>query len=373
MPSGLYEVTMAIGVEKLYTANKMETFANFMGAIDIENCLELIKSQPILTLSDEHEEQLTLFQEKYGRTSQQVAKKKLSIFSRMKEIKDALVVGIDISEKLGYGTLMELRKYTSGDHSPFMDIYAHAAREHMKKYGTTVEQFAAVASKSHFNSTLNPNAQYCFAVPIEKVLKDRMISYPITRSMCAPIGDGAASAIVCSENVVQRLGLKNQAVKIRASLLGSGAEREFGSEEIPPLSKRLSQQAYEKAGVGPKDINIAEVHDATAYGEVVAAENLGFCPIGEGGIFAESGETKLDGKIPINPSGGLISRGHPIGASGLGQIHELVTQLRGDAGKRQVHDAKLALAENGGGVLGTDAAAMCIHILESPSASNHAV
>nr|HPH54592.1 thiolase family protein [Smithella sp.] len=131
--------------------------------------------------------------------------------------------------------------------------------------------------------------------------------------------------------------------------------------------ERLSKQAYEKAGVGPQDINVAEVHDASAFGEVVQAENLGFCPKGEGGIFAEKGETSLKGRIPINPSGGLISRGHPIGASGLAQVHELVTQLRGNAGKRQVNNARLALAENGGGALGTEEAAMCIHILEAPS------
>ena len=125
-------------------------------------------------------------------------------------------------------------------------------------------------------------------------------------------------------------------------------------------------RAYEIAGVGPKDINVAEVHDASAFGELVQAENLGFCPRGEGGILAEKGETSLTGRIPINPSGGLESRGHPIGASGLAQIHELVTQLRGRAGKRQVQKARLALAENGGGALGAEEAAMCIHILEAP-------
>jgi len=129
----------------------------------------------------------------------------------------------------------------------------------------------------------------------------------------------------------------------------------------------LANLAYEKAGVGPQDINLAEVHDATAYGELRQSENLGFCPKGEGGLLAESGATALTGPIPINTSGGLTSRGHPVGASGLAQIHELVTQLRARAGKRQVSQARLAIAENGGGALGVEEAAMCIHILEAPS------
>ncbi len=283
-----------------------------------------------------------------------------------KEYRDRLTAGIVLAEKIGYDTVWQLAKLTTGDHSPFMDVYGYACRQHMKKYGSTVEQLAMIASKNHFNSTLNPNAQYRFEVPVEKVLSDRIVSWPLTRAMCAPIGDGAASAILCSEDRVKKLGLTSQAVKVRASVLGSAIRTSFDSD-IPEIGERLAKQAYEKAGVGPEDINVAEVHDASAFGEVVQVENLGFCPKGEGGIFAEKGETSLNGRIPINPSGGLISRGHPIGASGLAQIHELVTQLRGNAGKRQVKNARLALAENGGGALGTEEAAMCIHILEAPS------
>jgi acetyl-CoA acetyltransferase len=134
----------------------------------------------------------------------------------------------------------------------------------------------------------------------------------------------------------------------------------------PDIGERASKRAYETAGIGPQDVNVAEVHDATAFGELHQTEALGFFPMGEGGIHAENGETKIGGKIPVNPSGGLISRGHPIGASGLAQVHELVTQLRGEAGKRQVEGARLALAENGGGALGIEEAAMCVHILEAP-------
>jgi acetyl-CoA acetyltransferase len=155
-------------------------------------------------------------------------------------------------------------------------------------------------------------------------------------------------------------------VRIRASILGSGKACAEDSGE-PDIGERLARKAYDVAGVGPAEMHMAEVHDATAFGELHQAENLGFCPRGEGGRFAESGATRLDGSMPINPSGGLTSRGHPIGASGLAQIHELVTQLRREAGKRQVAKALLAIAENGGGALGNEEAAMCMHILEAPS------
>ncbi|MCX5858829.1 MAG: thiolase family protein, partial [Proteobacteria bacterium] len=158
-----------------------------------------------------------------------------------------------------------------------------------------------------------------------------------------------------------RLGVSSRAIKIRASVLASGREREWDDIDI---AVRASKTAYERAGLGPKDIQVCEVHDATAFGELAQTENLGFFPKGEGGVQAERGETKIGGRIPVNPSGGLLSRGHPIGASGLAQIHELTTQLRGEAGKRQVAGARIALAENGGGVIGNEEAAMCIHILE---------
>ena len=185
--------------------------------------------------------------------------------------------------------------------------------------------------------------------------------------MCAPIGDGAASAILCSEEMVKKLGASERAVKIRASILGSGQEHPFDSDWTMDIGERLAKQAYEVAGVGPEDINLAEVHDATAFGELVQVENLGFCQRGEGGLLAEEGATSLNGRIPINTSGGLISRGHPIGASGLAQIYELTTQLRGEAGQRQIDKPKLGMAENGGGALGKEEAAMCIHILEAPA------
>lgn len=365
--SGLYDITMAVGSEKLYLENKMAVFAGFMAGIDIENVVEISRSLRVFSMTPEDMQALEAFRLKY-QAGQNSRKKKgnTSFKERFKDIRDQIVVAINLGEKLGYGTLKELRKITGAtDHSPFMDIYGYAARQHMKTYGSTVEQLALIASKNHFNSTLNPNAQYRFDVPVEKVLADRIVSFPITRAMCAPIGDGSASAIVCSEKMVKHLGLMGRAVKIRASILGSGQEYpEHGS--VPDIGERLANKAYETAGVGPRDISLAEVHDATSFGELHQSENLGFCPRGEGGIFAESGATRLDGQIPMNTSGGLTSRGHPIGASGLAQLHELVIQLRGEAGKRQVKNPVLGMAENGGGALGHEEAAMCMHILEAP-------
>ncbi len=375
--SGLYNITMAVGAEKLYHTNKTSIFASFIGGIDAEDLLNISTNQPDSQITPDEQQKIKAFKEKYQTThgdKSNQKKKRKTIKSRVKSTWDNFTVLIHLGETLGWDTVYKMgRQAIAGgavsggaDRSPFMDIYALKARQHMKKYGSTIEQLAAIASKSHFNSTLNPNAQYRFEVPVEKVLSDRIVSFPMTRSMCAPIGDGAASAILCSEDIVKKLGITSQAVKVRASILGSGKEYPFEADE-PEIGERLAQLAYKKAGVGPDEINLAEVHDATSFGELVQAENLGFCAKGEGGLLAEKGETRLEGSIPINTSGGLTSRGHPIGASGLAQIHELVTQLRGQAGKRQVKNAKLGMAENGGGGLGNEEAAMCMHILEAPS------
>lgn len=245
--------------------------------------------------------------------------------------------------------------------SVFMDFYAASARRHMQEYGMTQRQLAVIAAKAHNNSTLNPLAQYTFPQTVEQVMNDYEVASPLTRAMCAPIGDGASASILVSRDFLKKRP-SNRAVCIRASVMTSG--RRTGIDDI---TLRASQAAYEAAGVGPEDIHVAEVHDATAFGELHQTEQLGFCPVGEGGVFAESGATSLKGKIPVNPSGGLISRGHPIGASGLAQAYEIVTQLRGEAGKRQVHHPQIALAENGGGTLGTGEAAMAVHIFEKHS------
>ena len=244
--------------------------------------------------------------------------------------------------------------------SVFMDAYAMGAKWHMSKYGSTQKQLATICAKNHFHGSLNPMAQYQKDMTVEDVLADSPIAYPLTRSMCAPVGDGAAAAIVCSGDYLKKLS-NARPVKIIASVSGSGTDRELAGIDI---GERLSKQAYDVAGIGPEDIDLAELHDATSYGELHQTEAMGFCPMGEGGPYAESGATTLGGDKPINTSGGLECRGHPIGASGLAQIFEIGQQLRGDAGKRQVEGARIGLAENGGGNIGVEEAAMCIHILE---------
>lgn len=250
-------------------------------------------------------------------------------------------------------------------HTVFMDVYAAFAKFHMARYGTTQRQLAVVAAKNHVHSVHNPLAQYRKAFSVDEVLASRLIAWPMTLPMCSPISDGAAAAIVVSENVARRIGL-SRAARIRAAVLMNGGRRADDALE-QHISRRASQRAYSQAGLGPEDIDVVECHDATAFGEIQQSEFLGFCGLGEGGPFAESGATTLGGRIPFNPSGGLESKGHPIGATGLGQIFELVAQLRGEAGPRQVENARIALAENGGGLMGVEEAAIAITILERAS------
>ncbi|MBV6306188.1 thiolase family protein [Candidimonas humi] len=265
--------------------------------------------------------------------------------------------------ELGKGMEVPPGTTSSRPYSIFMDVYAAKARSHMMRYGTTQRQIAAVSAKNHRHSVHNPLSQYQKAYSIEDVLAASPITYPITTPMCSPISDGAAAAIVCTESGLRRLGLsRSRAIRILASVVRSGADRDPADSKNAPTAVG-ARLAYEKAGLGPDDISVAEVHDATAMGEIVHTEGLGFCAFGEGGAMAERGDTSLGGRIPVNPSGGLESRGHPIGATGLAQIHELVTQLRGEAGARQVEGARVALAQNGGGSIGYDEAASCITIL----------
>ena len=248
-------------------------------------------------------------------------------------------------------------------HSVFMDVYAAFCRHHMATFGTTQRQMAAVSAKNHSHSTHNPRSQYRRAFSVEEVLAARTIAWPLTLPMCSPISDGAAAAIVCSKEMIDRAGLAARAIRIRASVLMSGDHRDPDRIE-EHVARKASGRAYEVAGLGPEDIDVVECHDATAFGEILQSEALGFFAFGEGGPAAERGETRLGGRIPFNPSGGLESKGHPIGATGLGQIYELVGQLRGEAGARQVSGARIALAENGGGLRGIEEAALAVTILE---------
>ncbi|HSV44590.1 MAG TPA: thiolase family protein, partial [Ramlibacter sp.] len=249
----------------------------------------------------------------------------------------------------------------SGLRSVFMDIYAALARQHMRHYGTTQRQMACVAAKNHWHSTMNPLAQYRHELSTQDVLSDRLVSWPLTRAMCAPLSDGAAALVVCSERALAGLH-KARAVRVLASALVSGSNRD-PNDLSRHLGRVAAQRAYAQAGVGPAEIDVAEVHDATSFAEILHVENLGFCEPGGGAAMAERGDTRLGGRLPVNTSGGLVSKGHPIAATGAIQIHELVLQLRGEAGGRQVEGARLAVAENGGGFFGVEEAATVVTIL----------
>ena len=242
--------------------------------------------------------------------------------------------------------------------SMFMDFYAAGARAHMKRYGTTREQFGRIAVKNHRNGSLNPHAQYQEVYSLEDILNSPMVAEPLTRLMCSPIGDGAAATILCASSVANRYTSKP--VKVLASLLSSGSDH--GADQ-PGVVPRVAKQAYEKAGVGPEDLSVIELHDASAPAELMTYEELGLCKPGEGGKMIDEGVTEISGRIPVNPSGGLLAKGHPVGATGVAQICEIFWQLRGEAGKRQVSNPKVGLTENGGGMVRGEAAAMSIHVL----------
>jgi acetyl-CoA acetyltransferase len=311
--SGTEDVTLAIGVEKIYQPNKPEKIQEiYDGGID----------------QFDRDEWLNFYR--------------------------------SIGDQLGKPFDPENKKGTI-----FMDTYGLQALWHMKAYGTTQKQIALAASKNHFHGSLNSKAQYQFEISVDDVLEDREVSYPLTRSMCAPIGDGAAAALICSDKGLRYFpkDIQETAIKIKASTLSGGKYR---TPQETGLSKVAAQKAYKQADIRPQDIDLVEVHDATSFCEIYQLEMLGFCEIGKGGRFVEEGHTRLGGQLPVNLSGGLVSKGHPVGATGLSMIHELAVQLRGEAGERQSKKNKIGLAENGGGVIGFEEAACSVVILEGP-------
>lgn len=252
---------------------------------------------------------------------------------------------------------------TGDDRSFFMDTYAVQAALHMQRYGLTQRQLACAAATSHNYGALNPLAQYRFEMTVDDVLADREISFPLTRSMCAPIGDGAASALLCSSDALASFptAVQDRAVKLRASVLTGGYYRSF---EEPSLSRVAADRAYTRSGLGPEDVDVVEVHDASSFSVIYQLEMLRLAPEGGGGPLVESGATGPGGSLPVNTSGGLVSKGHPVGATGISMVHELCLQLRGEAGDRQVPGARIALQENGGGVIGLEEAACSVMLLE---------
>jgi len=243
----------------------------------------------------------------------------------------------------------------------FPGQFALIAQKHMERYGTTREQLAKVSVKNHFNGSLNPYAQFQKQFTVEEVLNSPVVADPLTLFSCCPNSDGAAALILSSKKKARKM--KVRAVRIAASILTSGTynnQRDITSWEI---EKRAAERAYEMASLGPKDIDLVEVHDAFTISEIIHYEDLGLCAPGEGGRLIDEGVTELGGRIPVNPSGGLLAKGHPVGASGVAQVVEIVWQLRGEAGKRQVKNPRVGLAQIMGGYKEWDTRACTVHIL----------
>jgi acetyl-CoA acyltransferase len=270
----------------------------------------------------------------------------------------AIGTAIDLSEPPTLAGRIAGDQDPAGPKSYFMDVYAAMAADYSRASGATEQDFADVAVKNGRHGALNPKAQYRNAVTREAVLASRMISPPLRLLMCSPVSDGAAAIVVCSEAYARRHGRAE--VRVRACELRSGTDRAAGEQPGVTLA---AQAAYEKSGLGPGDVHVVEVHDGAAPAELIVYEQLGLCSAGQGPELLASGDTALGGRVPVNTGGGLLSRGHPIGATGCAQLVELVDQLRGRAGGRQVNGARVGLAENAGGYLDTDSAAIGVTLL----------
>ena len=311
LKAGEGDTSLAVGAEKMYSTDRERMFSAFDGAWDI---------------------------------------------TTVEENTDKLLA-------LGQGYAVPPGTTSDKPYSMFMDVYAAWSRHHMKIFGTTQRQIAAVSAKNHNHSQHNDKAQYRMPYSVDEVLAAPPITFPLTLPMCAPISDGGAAMVLCTDEGLKRLGVDlSRAIEVKASILQTGSTRSE-NETDQHITAKAARRAYERAGVGPEDMDVAEVHDATAMGEIMQVENLGFCDFGDGGAAAERGDTLLGGRVPVNPSGGLECKGHPIGATGLCQIYELTMQLRGEAGARQVERARLAIAENGGGLYGIEESVAAITIL----------
>jgi acetyl-CoA acetyltransferase len=223
-------------------------------------------------------------------------------------------------------------------------VFGEAGMEHARKYGTTFEQFAKVSVKNHHHSTMNPKSMYRKETPLEMVMNAEMIAYPNTKLMCSVNVDGAAAAVLASGKKARELGL-SRAVKVSASVLTSDpfTERDLVMPDVNTCTRTAAAQAYEMAGLGADDLDLVELHDCFATAEILHYENLGLCKDGEAGRLIDEGETALGGRIPVNVSGGLLSKGHPLGATGVANMYEVSTHLRGEAGDRQVEGARVGL------------------------------
>lgn len=304
--AGLYDCVLVVGFEKLYDQDKRKSFQALGTAVDVE-------------------------------------------------ILRALFAQMASGKAPGKGIFQP----GSGERrSIFMDMYAHYTKRYMERYGLRQEHFARLAVKSHRNGALNEHAQYQKEVTLEEVLQSGDVVFPLTRMMCAPIGDGAAAVVLCSKERAARYTTKP--VWVAASVVGSG--KASGGEKT--VTQRLAPRAYEASGIGPQDVDVIEVHDATSPSEIISLIELGICPGEEAARWIDEGLLEIDGRVASNPSGGLVTKGHPVGATGCGQIYEIVKQLRGEAGRRQVKNPRCGMTHNGGGIIGLDAASMTLHVFK---------
>ncbi len=294
-----------------------------------------------------------------------VGAEKMVFPDRPDRVAAAFAGGTDIHDRAGVLAYIEAMggEDPGPDRSLFMDLYAAQARAHMARHGTTQTDLARLAAKNHTAARDNPLSQYRTPMTVDQVLADKPVVFPFTRAMCAPVSDGAAAAVLSSAAGLAKLGAANRAVRVRGCALVSAGDR-TPSDLDNHIGRRAALAAYEQAGIAPADIDLAEVHDATSYAELQQIENLGLAEPGTVGARAATGDFALGGRTPVNPSGGLVAKGHPVGATGLAQIFELTTQLRGEASPRQVEKARIAVAENGGGFLGVEEAATVVTVLE---------
>lgn len=277
----------------------------------------------------------------------------------------ALVVGVDKLTQFGGGTLPLVAEDWEVQQGMVMPaMYAMRARRYLHERGATAEDLAEVTVKARKHSARNPFAQYRKAVTVEEVLASRMIADPLTMLQCCPTGDGAAAVVVVSDAVLRRLAVP--AMTVRASVIHSGTYAAGHRDMLrPEITYDSARDAYEAAGIGPGDLDMIELHDAFSVAELVYYEALGLCEPGDGVKMLRAGETTYGGSVVVNPSGGLLSKGHPVGASGIAQVVEAFWQLTDTAGDRQIDDPRFAMTHvTGGGISGLDHGACAIHIFE---------
>jgi len=314
--AGQYDCALVVGFEKLFDKSKFKSFQALSSAVD----MEMLKA---LMASPEEAERV-------------------------------------LSNSLPTELVKEMFQGKDKSKSIFMDMYAFYGKYLMKEYGLTQRHYAQLSVKAHKNGAFNPHAQHQKEISLEEVLNSGDITFPLTRMMCSPVGDGASAAIVCSKEMAAKI--TTSPIWVASSVIRSGKVNNTDLKNN--LTSRTSNVCYEDAGIGPEDIDVIEVHDASSPSEIGALIDLNICPGEEAARWIEEGELEVTGHYPCNTSGGLTTKGHPIGATGCSQIYEIVNQLRGSAGKRQVSNPKIGMTQNGGGIIGTDAAAMALHVFK---------